>query len=126
MSDAAHEELPRRELRLQHRSLVGRHRDEQPTGGLRVVCERELRLREVARLDVRSGEVPIAAVAARPDARFGLLQRAGEERKRGGVELDPDAAPLRHLVRVPQQAETGDVRDRVRLERAERVGCVRG
>ena len=46
----------------------------------------------------------------------------GRAGRRGGVQLDPDAAPLRHLVRVAEQAEAGHVGDRVRLEGPQHVG----
>ena len=78
--------------------------------------------RSAVHLHVRACEVAVAPVAARPDARLRLLERAREERQRGRVELDPHAAPLRHLVRVAEQAEAGDVGDRVRRERPQHVG----
>ena len=54
-----------------------------------------------------------AAAASRAPGKSGRL---------GGVELDPDAAPLRHLVRVAEQAEARHVGDRVRVERPQHVG----
>ena len=70
----------------------------------------------------RAGEVAVAAVAAGADARGGELERARERGQRGGVELDRDAAPLGELVGVTEKAEARDVGDRVRGERAQRIG----
>ena len=105
----------------EHGRLVRGERDEQPARGLGVECERFLR-RGGRALDVRAGVVAVAAVAARPDAGLGQLERGGEGRQRRGVELDPDAAARGHLVRMPEQPEAGHVGHRVRGERPQRIG----
>ena len=59
-------------------ALVGRKRDEQPAGGLRVLAERDELVGDAVRGHVRVGEVAVAAVAARLLARAGDLERAVE------------------------------------------------
>src|SRR5204862_2756999 len=64
-TDPTQEQLLRLELRLEGRALVGRQRDQQATGGLRVEAERDDRLRGAVEDDVGGGEVAVARVAAR-------------------------------------------------------------
>ena len=70
-------------------------RDEQAAGGLRVVRERLERRRDAVGVDVRPGELAVAAVAAGPLARARRLERAGERRQARRVEHEPHAAPRR-------------------------------
>ena len=70
---------------------------------------------------MRAGEVAVAPVAARAHTGRGTRERAREERQRLGVELEPDTAPLRHLVCMAEQPEAGHVSDGVRRERPQRV-----
>ena len=107
---------------VEHSAFVRGQRDQQAARGLRVVGERQQILRDAVRLDVRPGEVAVPGVAAGANAGRARPRARREERQLAGVELDPDAAPLRHLVRVAEQAEAGHVGDRVRLERSQHVG----
>src|SRR5581483_2427334 len=108
-ADPREEETPRPELGLQRERLVGRKRDEEPARGLRVVAEREELLGRAVRLDRR--ELAVAPVAPGADAFARRLACAGERGQ--SLEHDADAAPLGHLVGVTEEAEAGDVGDRV-------------
>ena len=66
---------------------------------------------------MRAGVLAIAPVSAGTHSVARELERTGESRERGGVELDADVASRGHLVRVPEQTEPRHVRDRVRAER---------
>ena len=96
-------------------------RHEEAAGRLRVVGEREQLVRHAVARDVRAGEVAVARIAAGADAVARRLERAVERGQRGGLEPDPDAASLGRLVRVAEQAEAGDVGDRVRRERPQHL-----
>src|SRR3954447_18690528 len=121
-ADALQEQLACAERAREGERLVGRQRDQQAARRLRVVAERKQLLREAVGLDVRSGEVAIARVAARPDAAPRDLECAVERRQRRGVEADPDAAAVGRLVHMPEEAKAGDVGDGARLERPHDVG----
>src|ERR687888_1772976 len=121
VADPADEEPSRRELRLEDRPLRGRERDEQATGRLRVVAERREHVGDAVRPDVRRREVAVPRIAARADALARHVERAVDRREALRLEPQPNAAPLRHLARVPEEAEAGHVGHRVRLERPEDV-----
>ena len=71
---------------------------------------------------MRARELAVARIAACADACARRRERSVERREGGGAETDPDAAPVRRLVRVTEQAEAGDVGDRVRRERPQDLG----
>ena len=62
-------------------------------------------------------ELAVARVAARADALAREVERAVDRREALGLEHDPHAAAVGHLVGVAEEAEAGDVGDGVRLER---------
>src|SRR5947207_2435738 len=68
VADPADEEPPRGELGLERRSLLGRERDEQAAGRLRVVAEGHQHVGDAVEPDVRRREVAVPRVAARADA----------------------------------------------------------
>ena len=70
---------------------------------------------------MRAGEVAIPSVAAGALTRSGHRVGAWKVGQRARVEAHPHAATLGHLVGMPEQAEPGHVRDRVRSEEAEDV-----
>src|SRR6266540_5661562 len=121
-ADAPDEQLARRELGLERRATVGGQRDQESTSSLRVVAERLERLRELVCPDVASREIPVARIAARADALPRKVERTVDCRETLGFEPDANAAPIRHLVRVAEQSEAGDVRNGIRLERPQRLG----
>src|SRR5205807_3423381 len=116
-ADAREEEADAFELRFEGERFLRRQRHEEPARCLGVVRESEQLLRHTLARDVRAGELAVARIAARADACARRLERSVERRERGGAETDPDAAPVRRLVRVTEQAEAGDIGDRVRRER---------
>src|SRR5919198_1253548 len=124
VADPADEEPSRRELRFEDRALRGRERDEQASGRLRVVAERREHVGDAVGPDVRRREVPVPRVAARADALARHVERAVDRREALRLEPQAHAASLRHLARVPEEAEAGHVGHRVRLERPEDVGGV--
>src|SRR4051794_37410826 len=63
------------ELCPEHDALLRGQRDEQPARGLRVVRECDERLVDVTDVDVRPGEVAVAAVAAGADTVARRLER---------------------------------------------------
>ncbi len=79
----------------------------------------------------RASRAPRAASDAGPRSRgcagrqlgaqalAGQVERPVDRREALRLERDPDAAPLGHLVDVTEEAEAGDVRDRVHLVRAQ-------
>ena len=109
------------ERRLQHGAALRRERDEEAAGGLRVIGERQLRLRGGA-LHVRARVFAIPAIPARADPARGELARARKRRQRLRLDLGTYAASRRELVHMPEQAESGHVRDCVRSKGTERLG----
>src|SRR5215218_8613854 len=115
-SDAANEQLARRELRLERRPLLPGQSHEQPAGGLRVVAEHDEGLGDAPQCHMPPGEVAVAGVAAGADAGTGGVERAVDRREAFRLEDDPDAAALGHLVRVTKEPEARDKRDGVDLQ----------
>ena len=120
----AQQEVGIGERRLEHGARVGRKRDQEPAGGLRVVGER---LRDVVRPSSRhGGSRSRGSDGRRPCAR--PPRRApsapGSAGQRLGVEDRAHAAPRGELVRVTEQPESGHVGHGVRLERPKHVGRV--
>src|ERR687887_1423689 len=121
VADPADEKPSRRELRFEDRALRGRERDEQAAGCLRVVAEGREHVGDAVGPDVRRREVAVPRIAARADALARHVERAVDRREALRLEPQPNAAPLRHLARVPEEAEARHVGHRVRLERPEDV-----
>ena len=63
-----------------------------------------------------SGFDPLAGSGMRKSESCSVEKLPAERGKLGRAEADPDAAPVGGLVRVAEQAEAGDVGDRVRRE----------
>src|SRR5918912_573084 len=105
VADPADEEPPRGELGLERRPLLGRKRDEQAAGRLRVVAERREHVGDAVEPDVRGREVAVPRIAARADALARHVERAVDGREALRLEPQAHAAPLRHLARVPEEAE---------------------
>src|SRR5207253_9527589 len=70
------------------------------------------------------GEVAVAWVARSTKAAAGYVECAVHRGQSLGLEPDPDAGSLRHLVRVAEEPEPRHVGNRVRFERSQRVGRV--
>src|SRR5205085_10422089 len=104
VADPADEEPPRRELGLERRPLLGRERDAQAAVRLRVVTERREHVGDTVEPDVRGREVAVPRVAARADALARHVERTVDRREPLRLEPQPDAAPLGHLARVPEEA----------------------
>ena len=103
------------------RTLVGGKRDEHASRGLRIEGQRLGRRgvpccrRAARRTRGCAGRRPCACRRSRARWRQG-------ERAAPRIELDPHAAPRRHLVCVPEEAEARHVGDGVRCEGPESVG----
>ena len=99
-----------------------RQRGEQPTRGLGVAGQqRQGGLDGRVERRVRVGRLAIAARAARDASLANELERVREQRKRGAVELDLQPRGRGELARVPDEAESRDVRHRVGAARAQGV-----
>src|ERR671910_310770 len=91
-TDPAEKESTAGELGLEGGALRGRERHEKTAGGLRVVAERDQRLRHPFKGQPPRDEVAVAGVAACPDALACEVERAVDSGHAVAVEHDPDAA----------------------------------
>ena len=66
-------------------------------------------------------EVTVTRIAARPDALACQVERAVDRRESLGLQHEPNAAPLRNLVRMSEESESRDVGHRVRRNPAQHV-----
>ena len=113
------------------RPPFGRDRDQETAGGLRVVEELHTpRIQPGRELDPAAEMLLVGAAAAR-GVPLDQIQRALEQRHARGLDRDDAAAGPRHLRRVADQSEAGDVgagvhgagRQRASASAAARLSC---
>src|SRR5207253_3225736 len=104
-TDSPDEELARRELGLERSTMLGRQGDEQAARRLRVVGKRIERLGQAVFRHVCGCEVTVTRIAARPHALACQVERTVDRRESLGLQHEPNAAPLRNLVRMSEESE---------------------
>src|SRR5262245_20030157 len=89
-------------------------RDEQPAARLGIGQQLLSPFRQIRRqLDVRAGALPVAGRGAGGITVLGEMQRRGKDRYGGVVEARRELRAAAHLEQVAEQAEAGDVGQRV-------------
>ena len=121
-ADAGEKQVAGAELRFEGNPVRRRKRDQHPACRLRIESERvELGEDAVAEHPtVCELTVPRVAAGSNPLGRG--RERAGQPGQPLRLDVQSNAASLGHLDRMAEQTEAGDVCDRVRARRAQRVG----
>ena len=103
--------------------MVRRHRDEQAAGGLGVAQEvRGYLVHPGVEGQVVFAEAAVGVAARRHQAHAGVLPGPGKDRHPAGKNGELRLGGLGHLQAVSQEAEAGDVGDRVHLQAFQGLG----